>query len=98
MFAGGIENPAFMPDLDPMAPVQIPPWLAEAELSSSMVAPSERAQVRLPWTPSNLRRLAPLRISTCSSDSFMEATAQEAPQRDGGLPPPPPAPSDSERL
>uniref|UniRef100_A0A8D3C0F7 Sodium/hydrogen exchanger n=1 Tax=Scophthalmus maximus TaxID=52904 RepID=A0A8D3C0F7_SCOMX len=69
----GIENPAFMPDMDPMAPMQIPPWLAEAELDSSMVAPSQRAQVRLPWTPSNLRRLAPLRISTRSTDSFMLA-------------------------
>uniref|UniRef100_A0A3Q3WSB3 Sodium/hydrogen exchanger n=1 Tax=Mola mola TaxID=94237 RepID=A0A3Q3WSB3_MOLML len=51
----GIENPAFLPDLD------------------STVAPSERAQLRLPWTPSNLRRLAPLRISTQSTDSFMLA-------------------------
>uniref|UniRef100_A0A665VX80 Sodium/hydrogen exchanger n=1 Tax=Echeneis naucrates TaxID=173247 RepID=A0A665VX80_ECHNA len=66
----GIENPAFMADVDPMDPMQIPPWLAEAELDSGMVAPSQRAQVRLPWTPSNLRRLAPLRISTHSTDSF----------------------------
>uniref|UniRef100_A0A8C4EC58 Sodium/hydrogen exchanger n=1 Tax=Dicentrarchus labrax TaxID=13489 RepID=A0A8C4EC58_DICLA len=71
----GIENPAFMPDLDPMAQVQIPPWLAEAEVDSSMVAPSQRAQLRLPWTPSNLRRLAPLRISAHSTDSFMLADA-----------------------
>uniref|UniRef100_A0A3Q3WZJ3 Sodium/hydrogen exchanger n=1 Tax=Mola mola TaxID=94237 RepID=A0A3Q3WZJ3_MOLML len=77
----GIENPAFLPDLEPTAQVQIPPWLAEAELDSSTVAPSERAQLRLPWTPSNLRRLAPLRISTQSTDSFMLAdvpTLQEA--------------------
>uniref|UniRef100_A0A674MC10 Sodium/hydrogen exchanger n=1 Tax=Takifugu rubripes TaxID=31033 RepID=A0A674MC10_TAKRU len=77
-----LENPAFMPDVDPVAPLQIPPWLAEAELNSSIVSPSERAQVRLPWTPSNLRRLAPLRISTRSTDSFMEADAQTAPQRE----------------
>uniref|UniRef100_A0A3Q3FS02 Sodium/hydrogen exchanger n=1 Tax=Labrus bergylta TaxID=56723 RepID=A0A3Q3FS02_9LABR len=38
-----------------------------------MVAPSERAQGRLPWTPSNLRRLAPLRLSTHSTDSFVIA-------------------------
>ncbi|KAE8282479.1 Sodium/hydrogen exchanger 3 Na(+)/H(+) exchanger 3 [Larimichthys crocea] len=89
----GIENPAFMPDLDPLAQVQIPPWLAEAELDSSMVAPSQRAQVRLPWTPSNLRRLAPLRISTHSTDSFMLADAPGAQQRDNErLPPPPPPP------
>uniref|UniRef100_A0A671Z2T6 Sodium/hydrogen exchanger n=1 Tax=Sparus aurata TaxID=8175 RepID=A0A671Z2T6_SPAAU len=74
----GIENPAFMPDMDPMSQVQIPPWLAEAELDSGMVAPSQRAQVRLPWTPSNLRRLAPLRNSTHSTDSFMLADAPAA--------------------
>ncbi|XP_077405362.1 sodium/hydrogen exchanger 3-like isoform X1 [Vanacampus margaritifer] len=97
----GIENPAFMPELDSMAPMQIPPWLAEAELDSSMVAPSQRAQVRLPWTPSNLRRLAPLRISTRSTDSFMEADAPAAQERDEDdfhipltPPPPPPPPSD----
>ncbi|XP_035537678.1 sodium/hydrogen exchanger 3.1 isoform X2 [Morone saxatilis] len=90
----GIENPAFIPDLDPMAQGQIPPWLAEAELDSSMVAPSQRAQLRLPWTPSNLRRLAPLRISTQSTDSFMLADAPAAQQRDNEqLPPPPPPPA-----
>ncbi|KAF0024458.1 sodium/hydrogen exchanger 3 isoform X2 [Scophthalmus maximus] len=89
----GIENPAFMPDMDPMAPMQIPPWLAEAELDSSMVAPSQRAQVRLPWTPSNLRRLAPLRISTRSTDSFMLADTPARQQRgNDDLPPPPPPP------
>ncbi|TKS88746.1 Sodium/hydrogen exchanger 3 [Collichthys lucidus] len=89
----GIENPAFMPDLDPLAQVQIPPWLAEAELDSSTVAPSQRAQLSLPWTPSNLRRLAPLRISTRSTDSFMLADAPGAQQRDNErLPPPPPPP------
>nr|XP_057902738.1 sodium/hydrogen exchanger 3.1 isoform X2 [Doryrhamphus excisus] len=93
----GIENPAFMPELDSM---QIPPWLAEAELDSSMVAPSQRAQVRLPWTPSNLRRLAPLRISTRSTDSFMQADAPATQDRDEDdlppplTPPPPLPPSD----
>uniref|UniRef100_A0A3Q3FQZ2 Sodium/hydrogen exchanger n=1 Tax=Labrus bergylta TaxID=56723 RepID=A0A3Q3FQZ2_9LABR len=81
----GIENPAFMPDLDPMSAVQIPPWLAEAELDSDMVAPSERAQGRLPWTPSNLRRLAPLRLSTHSTDSFVIADTS-------AIHPPPPKP------
>lgn len=82
-----------MPDLDPMAQVQIPPWLAEAELDSDMVAPSQRAQVRLPWTPSNLRRLAPLRISARSTDSFMLADTPITQQRDDEqLPPPPPSP------
>ncbi|XP_042290774.1 sodium/hydrogen exchanger 3-like isoform X2 [Thunnus maccoyii] len=91
----GIENPAFMLDQDPMAPMQIPPWLAEAELDSSTVAPSQRAQVRLPWTPSNLRRLAPLRTSTHSTDSFMLADTPATHQRGDNdqLPPPPPPPS-----
>ncbi|KAI3358127.1 hypothetical protein L3Q82_003125 [Scortum barcoo] len=88
----GIENPAFMPELDPMSQVQIPPWLAEAELDSGTVAPSQRAQLRLPWTPSNLRRLAPLRISTRSTDSFVLADAHGAQQRDDELLPPPPTP------
>ena len=82
-----------MLDQDPMAPMQIPPWLAEAELDSSTVAPSQRAQVRLPWTPSNLRRLAPLRTSTHSTDSFMLADTPTTQQRgDNEQLPPPPAP------
>ncbi|XP_042363119.1 sodium/hydrogen exchanger 3-like isoform X2 [Plectropomus leopardus] len=89
----GIENPAFMPELDPVAPLQIPPWLAEAELDSSTVAPSQRAQLRLPWTPSNLRRLAPLRISARSTDSFAQADAPSPQQRDNEQPPPPPPPN-----
>ncbi|CAK6971582.1 sodium/hydrogen exchanger 3-like [Scomber scombrus] len=92
----GIENPAFMLDQDPM---QIPPWLAEAEIGSSMVAPSQRAQVRLPWTPSNLRRLAPLRTSTHSTDSFMLADTPSSQQRGGAehLPQPPPPPPSSQK-
>ncbi|XP_068189353.1 sodium/hydrogen exchanger 3-like isoform X2 [Antennarius striatus] len=89
----GIENPAFNPDLDPAEQLQIPPWLAEAELDNNMVAPSQRAQVRLPWTPTNLRRLAPLRISIRSNDSFMMADNPDSQQRDDdSLPPPPPPP------
>ncbi|KAM9738601.1 sodium/hydrogen exchanger 3-like isoform 2-T2 [Menidia menidia] len=89
----GIENPAFMPDLDPSAPLQIPPWLAEAELDAGAVAPSQRAQVRLPWAAGALHRLAPLRISTRSDDSFMMAAAAVLPaQDDDQLPPPPPPP------
>lgn len=91
-------NPAFMPDMDALAQVQIPPWLAEAELESATVAPSPRAQVTLPWTPSSLRRLAPLRISTRSTDSFTEADGRATPPRGDGEPPLPPPPRDSERL
>uniref|UniRef100_A0A3Q0SME1 Sodium/hydrogen exchanger n=1 Tax=Amphilophus citrinellus TaxID=61819 RepID=A0A3Q0SME1_AMPCI len=80
----GIDNPAFMLDLDPTDSLQIPPWLLESELNSSMVAPSQRAQERLPRTPSNLDRLTPLRFSIRSSDTQ---------QTDGDLlPPPPPSP------
>uniref|UniRef100_A0A3P9IYT9 Sodium/hydrogen exchanger n=1 Tax=Oryzias latipes TaxID=8090 RepID=A0A3P9IYT9_ORYLA len=59
--AGGIENPAFM-----------------AELDSGGVAPSQRAQARPPLTAGDLRRLAPLRISTQSTDSFMMADIPDA--------------------
>ncbi|RVE66650.1 hypothetical protein OJAV_G00109660 [Oryzias javanicus] len=95
---GGIENPAFMVDLDPVVPLQIPPWLAEAELHSG-VAPSQRAQVRPPLTAGDLRRLAPLRISTRSTDSFMMADIPDAEERRDSfdLPPPPPPPSQDGR-
>uniref|UniRef100_A0A3P8NHF3 Sodium/hydrogen exchanger n=1 Tax=Astatotilapia calliptera TaxID=8154 RepID=A0A3P8NHF3_ASTCA len=89
----GIENPAFMPDLDPMDLLQIPPWLGESELDSSMVALSHRAQVDLPRTPSNLRRLAPLRISTRSTASFTLENIPDTQQMDSDqLQPPPPPP------
>lgn len=97
--SAGIENLAFMPDLD--SSVQIPPWLAEAELDSGTVAPSQRAQVRLPWTPSNLRRLAPLRISTRSTDSFMLAdtpATQQSSHEDLPPPPTPPPPPPPDRF
>uniref|UniRef100_A0A8C9WZG7 Sodium/hydrogen exchanger n=1 Tax=Sander lucioperca TaxID=283035 RepID=A0A8C9WZG7_SANLU len=90
----GIENPTFMPDPDPMAPMQIPPWQAEDEPDGSTVSPSQRAQVRLPWTPTNLRRLAPLRISTQSTDSFAQADTPASQEKDKKWPPPPPPPSD----
>ncbi|XP_034016624.1 sodium/hydrogen exchanger 3-like isoform X2 [Thalassophryne amazonica] len=86
----GIENPAFMMDTDA---IQIPPWLAESELDSSTVAPSQRAQLRLPWTPTNLRHLAPLRISTRSTDSFLQANVSHTQQTyNKDLPPPPTTP------
>uniref|UniRef100_A0AAY4DNW2 Sodium/hydrogen exchanger n=1 Tax=Denticeps clupeoides TaxID=299321 RepID=A0AAY4DNW2_9TELE len=44
----------------------------QAETDGS-VAPSQRAQRSLPWSPSNIRRLAPLRISNRSTDSFIMA-------------------------
>ncbi|KAK9957864.1 hypothetical protein ABG768_012067 [Culter alburnus] len=66
----GIENPAFMPEVDSFT--HSPPWLMETEMDMS-VAPSQRAQRRLPLTPNRLRRLAPMRISNCSTDSFLMA-------------------------
>uniref|UniRef100_A0A3P8TS82 Sodium/hydrogen exchanger n=1 Tax=Amphiprion percula TaxID=161767 RepID=A0A3P8TS82_AMPPE len=84
----GIENLGFMPDLDSGPSVQLPPWLED----SSSVVPSQRAQVQLPWTPSSLRRLAPLRTSTRSTDSFMMADAPPNAQQID-LPPPPSPPA-----
>ncbi|XP_057210922.1 sodium/hydrogen exchanger 3.1 [Triplophysa rosa] len=79
----GIENPAFMPDMD--TTTQSPPWLTETEMDT-VVAPSQRAQRRLPWTPNRLRRLAPMRISNSSTDSFLMAdvfiTEEEPAQKD----------------
>uniref|UniRef100_A0AAQ4RTD3 Sodium/hydrogen exchanger n=1 Tax=Gasterosteus aculeatus aculeatus TaxID=481459 RepID=A0AAQ4RTD3_GASAC len=67
-------------------PSCIPPWLAEYD--AGPVAPSQRAQLRLPWTPSDLGRLAPLRISTRSNDSFAQADAPAAQQKDDEPPTP----------
>ncbi|XP_036423226.1 sodium/hydrogen exchanger 3-like isoform X2 [Colossoma macropomum] len=74
----GIENPAFMPEMD----TPPPPWLTEVETDTS-VAPSQRAQRQLPCSPTNLRRLTPLRISNRSTDSFVMAdvpAAQDSPE------------------
>uniref|UniRef100_A0A673G3Q2 Sodium/hydrogen exchanger n=1 Tax=Sinocyclocheilus rhinocerous TaxID=307959 RepID=A0A673G3Q2_9TELE len=83
LIEAGIENPVFLPDMD--SPSHSLPWLMETEA----VAPSQRAQRRLPWTPNRLRRLAPMRISTCSTDSFLMADVsltleehEEQPQTD----------------
>lgn len=82
---------AEMDTMDPMPPMQqIPSWLAEAGVDSSTVVPSQRAQLRLPWTPSNLRRLAPLRLSTHSNDSFLLADSPATQEGISELPPPPP--------
>ncbi|KAL4629771.1 sodium/hydrogen exchanger 3-like [Arapaima gigas] len=79
--AGGIENPAFFPD----APPQTPPWSTNTQAENG-VAPSQWAQLRIPWSPSNFHRLAPLRISTRSTDSFLLAdratTEEEQPPQD----------------
>ncbi|XP_030596838.1 sodium/hydrogen exchanger 3.1 isoform X2 [Archocentrus centrarchus] len=85
-YEAGIENLAFMPDLDPTGSMQIPPWLLASELDSSMVAPSPRAQASLPRTPTNLRRLAP----HFSTASFMLENILDTQQSDSDEPLPPP--------
>ncbi|XP_048058112.1 sodium/hydrogen exchanger 3.2 isoform X1 [Megalobrama amblycephala] len=80
----GVDNPAFIPELDTSAPMRNPPWQTETG-NNTAVAPSQRAQGRLPWTPTNLRHLAPL--STRSTDSFAMADAsvdEEAPEEKPG--------------
>uniref|UniRef100_A0A672RKP9 Sodium/hydrogen exchanger n=1 Tax=Sinocyclocheilus grahami TaxID=75366 RepID=A0A672RKP9_SINGR len=53
----------------PGAGVDNPAFIPEMDTSPPI------AQGRLPWTPTNLRRLAPLRMSTHSTDSFAMADA-----------------------
>ncbi|NP_001106951.1 sodium/hydrogen exchanger 3.2 precursor [Danio rerio] len=65
----GVDNPAYIPELDTSPSMRNPPWQTETGHNTA-VAPSQRAQGRLPWTPTNLRRLAPLRVSSRSTDSF----------------------------
>lgn len=72
--AAGIDNPAFTHEMDTSSPLRNPPWQTQTGTNTN-VAPSQRAQGRLPWTPTNLRRLAPLRMSNRSTDSFMMADA-----------------------
>uniref|UniRef100_A0A9J7YXY0 Sodium/hydrogen exchanger n=1 Tax=Cyprinus carpio carpio TaxID=630221 RepID=A0A9J7YXY0_CYPCA len=65
-------NPVFLPAMDSPTHSSLP-WLMETDA----VAPSQRAQWRLLWTPNRLRRLAPMRVSTCSTDSFLMADLEE---------------------
>uniref|UniRef100_A0AAX7TSK1 Sodium/hydrogen exchanger n=1 Tax=Astatotilapia calliptera TaxID=8154 RepID=A0AAX7TSK1_ASTCA len=89
---GGIENPAFVPDLYPTDLLQeIPPWLAESEPDSSMVAPSLRAQANLPNSPMEMRRLGLLRASTRSTDTKQMNNDQLPPPPTSPPPPPPPS-------
>uniref|UniRef100_A0A8C1BHL9 Sodium/hydrogen exchanger n=1 Tax=Cyprinus carpio carpio TaxID=630221 RepID=A0A8C1BHL9_CYPCA len=72
LIEAGIENPVFLPAMDSPTHSSLP-WLMETDA----VAPSQRAQWRLLWTPNRLRRLAPMRVSTCSTDSFLMADLEE---------------------
>ncbi|KAK7124523.1 hypothetical protein R3I94_018783 [Phoxinus phoxinus] len=78
----GVDNPAFIPEVDTSAPMRNPPWQTEPG-NNTAVAPSQR----LPWTPTNLRHLAPLRRSARSADSIAMADAsvdEEAPEEKPG--------------
>ncbi|XP_051948888.1 sodium/hydrogen exchanger 3-like [Xyrauchen texanus] len=79
----GVENPAFIPDTYP--PTYNPPWQTGTGTNTT-VAPSQRAQGRLPWTPTNLRDLAQLRLSNRSTDSFTmaDASVDQGPQEKPG--------------
>ncbi|KAG1948684.1 sodium/hydrogen exchanger 3.2 [Pimephales promelas] len=79
----GVDNPAFIPEMDNSAPTRNPPWQTVTG-NNAAVAPSQRAPGRLPWEPTNLR---PLRRSTRSTDSIAMANASvddEAPEEKPG--------------
>ncbi|XP_067281881.1 sodium/hydrogen exchanger 3.2 [Pseudorasbora parva] len=71
----GLDNPAFIPEMDTSAPMRNPPWQTETGNNTAVAPSQKRAQGRLPWTPTSLRHLAPLRMSTRSTDSFAMADA-----------------------
>ncbi|XP_016849964.1 sodium/hydrogen exchanger 3 isoform X2 [Anolis carolinensis] len=69
----GIDNPVFSADVEPNAPMRFPPWLSSEE----MVVPSQRARVQIPYSPNNFQRLAPIRLSNRSIDSFFQIDGLE---------------------
>ncbi|XP_075068923.1 sodium/hydrogen exchanger 3 [Mixophyes fleayi] len=74
--AFGIDNPVFSTDDDQNISMKFAPWLCNEDA----VVPSQRARVQIPYSPRNLRRLTPLRISNRSVDSFLITDgAQERP-------------------
>ncbi|KAM9307690.1 sodium/hydrogen exchanger 3 [Gastrophryne carolinensis] len=71
--AFGIDNPVLSPDDEQNNSSMFKPWL----YNEDVVVPSERAQVQIPYSPNNFRRLTPLRISTRLVDSFLIADGAE---------------------
>ncbi|XP_055102111.1 sodium/hydrogen exchanger 3 isoform X3 [Symphalangus syndactylus] len=71
----GIDNPVFSPDetLDRSLLTRLPPWLSPGET----VVPSQRARTQIPHSPGTFRRLMPLRLSSKSVDSFLQADGPE---------------------
>ncbi|XP_036596742.1 sodium/hydrogen exchanger 3 [Trichosurus vulpecula] len=69
----GIDNPVFSTEEDHSIFTKVPPWFSSEET----VVPSQRARVQIPYSPSNFRRLTPIRLSTKSVDSFLLADSPE---------------------
>nr|XP_056713837.1 sodium/hydrogen exchanger 3 [Euleptes europaea] len=70
---GGIDNPVFSADVEQSATMRFPPWLSSEET----VVPSPRAQSQIPYSPNNFQRLAPIRLSNRSVDSFLQVDNPE---------------------
>lgn len=68
----GIDNPVFSA-IEQNAIMKFPPWLS----SDEMVVPSQRARVQIPYSPNNFQRLAPIRLSNRSTDSFLQLDGAE---------------------
>ncbi|XP_025028308.1 sodium/hydrogen exchanger 3 isoform X1 [Python bivittatus] len=69
----GIDNPVFSADVEQNAIMKIPPWLSSDEI----VVPSQRARVQIPYSPNSFQRLAPIRLSNRSTDSFFQLDGAE---------------------
>uniref|UniRef100_A0A2D4HN23 Sodium/hydrogen exchanger n=1 Tax=Micrurus lemniscatus lemniscatus TaxID=129467 RepID=A0A2D4HN23_MICLE len=72
----GIDNPVFSADVEQNAIMKFTPWLSNDE----MVVPSQRARVQIPYSPSSFQRLAPIRLSNRSTDSFLQLDGAEEPR------------------
>ncbi|XP_004621425.2 sodium/hydrogen exchanger 3 isoform X1 [Sorex araneus] len=71
----GIDNPVFAPDEDQGVLSRVPPWLSPGET----VMPSQRARAQVPCSPDHFHRLAPIRLSIKSTDSFLLQDHHEDP-------------------
>ncbi|XP_034990595.2 sodium/hydrogen exchanger 3 isoform X1 [Zootoca vivipara] len=69
----GIDNPVFSADVEQNSTVRFSPWLSGEE----MVVPSQRARVQIPYSPNNFQRIAPIRLSNRSVDSFLQVDGPE---------------------
>ncbi|XP_069816477.1 sodium/hydrogen exchanger 3 [Dendropsophus ebraccatus] len=65
--AFGIDNPLFSTDDEQNMSMRFTPWL----YNEDAVVPSQRARVQIPYSPRNIRRLSPLRVSSRSIDSYL---------------------------